>query len=148
MTLWFWVLIIWIWIFSHGPTDKSTIVIIEAPVPELKNQNNQKCLILLILRLIELVIIVVFVSFDTLRHLHKIGNGIIAMWPSTMSSLSVYHWPLLIKDAWVTSQLIKTIKTIKGFDSFDSFDYLIIKFPFLFILVVTLSPKQCQKLIK
>ena len=39
------------------------ILIIDTPVPELKNQNNKKCLIL---RLIELVILVVFVSFNTL----------------------------------------------------------------------------------
>ena len=30
-----------------------------------------------------------------LRHLHKTGNGIFAMWRNTMSSLAVVHWPLL-----------------------------------------------------
>ena len=98
-----------IFYFFHGPTDKPTIGIIEVPVPKL-NQNNQKCLILLILWLIELVILVVFLSFNTLRHLLKIGYGIIAIWPSTMSPFSVFHWPLLIKDAWVTFQLIKKSK--------------------------------------
>ena len=37
------------------------------------------------------LILVVFVLFNILRHLNKTGNGIIAMWPNTMTSLSVLH---------------------------------------------------------
>ena len=32
---------------------------------------------------------------NTVRHLYKTGNRIIAMWPNTMSSLIVFHWPSL-----------------------------------------------------
>ena len=37
----------------------------------------------------------VFALCNMLRHLHKTGNGIIAMWPSTIQSMSVFHWPSL-----------------------------------------------------
>ena len=39
--------------------------------------------------------LVFFTLFYTLQHLHKTGNGIIAMWTNTMSSLSVERWPWL-----------------------------------------------------
>ena len=41
------------------------------------------------------LILVVFTLFSKLRHLHKTGNGIIAFGNYTMSSSSVFHWPLL-----------------------------------------------------
>ena len=79
----------------------------------IKKSKQSKLFVLLILWLIELVIKVVFVFFNTLRHLHKTGNGITAIWARTMPSLSEYHWPLLRKDAWVPSQLIKKSKQSK-----------------------------------
>ena len=52
------------------------------------------------------------ILFKIFQHLHK-KNVIVALWLNTLLASSVFHSPLLRKDVWATSLLIKKSKKSK-----------------------------------
>ena len=82
-----WKLII---MYTNGYNSISVMTGLKKRKNKSKNQKNQRVWIFWLFDYL-----VVFALCNMLRHLHKTGNGIIAMWHSTMQSLSVFHWPSL-----------------------------------------------------